>query len=83
MKTVMQTGTAGDKISASGLMIQDSAVHNLSSLENLIQSVKLSKKRECMLAIDALKDIFGSFLLPKRALRSFHEVKNQKNNFQT
>ncbi|CAF0778724.1 unnamed protein product [Brachionus calyciflorus] len=73
MKTVMQTGTAGDKISASGLMIQDSAVHNLSSLENLIQSVKLSKKRECMLAIDALKDIFGSFLLPKRALRSFHE----------
>ncbi|RNA44224.1 CCAAT enhancer-binding zeta, partial [Brachionus plicatilis] len=73
IKTVLQNGTIGDKISANSLLIQESALHNLSGVESLIQSVKLSKKRECMLAIDALKDIFGNFLLPKRALHSFHE----------
>lgn len=39
-----------------------------------MESVKLSKKRECMLAIDAIKELFVHILLPKRALKSFHEV---------
>ncbi len=47
----MKTGTSNDKMSANCILIQDSAVHNLNSLEALIGSVKLSKKRECMLAI--------------------------------
>lgn len=73
IKTVMKTGTSNDKMSANCILIQDSAVHNLNSLEALIGSVKLSKKRECMLAIDALKDLFINYLLPKKALKSFHE----------
>jgi ribosome biogenesis protein MAK21 len=73
IQTVMKTGTISDKINANCILLQDSAVHNLESLETLIQSVKLNKKRECMLAIDALKDLFINYLLPKRSLKSFHE----------
>lgn len=51
IKTVLRTGTTGDKMSANCILVQDSAVHNLSSVENLIHSVKINKKRECMLAI--------------------------------
>lgn len=51
IKTVLRTGTTGDKMSANCILVQDSAVHNLSSVENLLQSVKINKKRECMLAI--------------------------------
>lgn len=73
IKTVIKTGTIGDKISANCILLQDSAVHNLNCLEILIGSVKLSKKRECILAIDALKDLFTNYLLPKSTLKSFHE----------
>lgn len=74
IRTVLNKGTIGDKISANCILIQDSVVHNLNSLQNLIASVKLSKKRECMLAIDALKDLFINYLLPSRELASFHQV---------
>jgi hypothetical protein len=74
MKTVLNKGTIGDKLSANAVLIQESAVHNLKSLENIISLVKLNKKRECMLAIDVLKDVFTNVLLPKRELASFHQV---------
>jgi ribosome biogenesis protein MAK21 len=56
------------------LQVQESAVHNLEYVDNLIASVKLNKKRECILSIDALKGLFVEILMPKdRALRSFHQ----------
>ena len=51
IKTVLKTGTMGDKLSAHSIQVQDSAIHNLDSVDALLASVKLSKKRECMLAI--------------------------------
>jgi hypothetical protein len=51
MKTVLKTGTIHDKISANVLLAQESAVHNLNSLEALISPVRLNKKRECIFAI--------------------------------
>lgn len=74
IKTVLNKGTLGDRITANSILIQDSAVHNMPALEGLISSVKLSKKRECMLAIDGLKNIFGNLLLPKRELKTFNQV---------
>lgn len=52
----MRTGTTGDKLSANCILLQDSAVHNLNSLEVLISSVKINKKRECMLSIGKNKN---------------------------
>ena len=51
IKTVLKSGTIGDKLSANFILVQDSAIHNLYAVETLIGSVKISKKRECMLAI--------------------------------
>ena len=54
LKTVLNTGTIGDKISANCILLQDSAIHNLKSLDTLIAMVKINKKRECILAIGIL-----------------------------
>jgi ribosome biogenesis protein MAK21 len=74
IRNVLATGTISDKISANCIIVQDSAINNLKSLDNLIDSIKINKKRECMMSIDAVKDLFINYLLPKRELRSFHQV---------
>ena len=75
MRTVMNKGTIGDKISASCILVQESAVHNLDTLQSLIGSVKLIKKRDCFLAMDALKQLFVDYLLPSdRQLATFQQV---------
>ena len=75
MRTVLNKGTLGDKISVSSVLIQESAVHNLNALQSLIGSVKLNKKRECILAMDALKGLFSNYLLPSdRPLATFQQV---------
>lgn len=51
MKTVMSKGTLADKIAAYTLLIQDDPVCNLSTLHNLINMVKVGKKKECTLVI--------------------------------
>ena len=71
----MAKGTLSDKISAGCILVQESAVHNLDTLQSLISSVKLIKKRECMLAMDALKQLFVEYLLPPdRQLATFQQV---------
>jgi hypothetical protein len=51
IRTVLSNGTTKDKISANCILVQDSAIHNLKNLDNLISYVKINKKRECILAI--------------------------------
>jgi len=71
--TIMSSGTLSDKISALTLSVQESPIHNMKALENL---VGLARKRSRSQAIDvlgALKDLFGlGNLLPSdRKLRNF------------
>ncbi|MCJ1308112.1 hypothetical protein MMC25_001764 [Agyrium rufum] len=71
--TIMTSGTLSDKISALTLSIQESPLHNVKALENLLN---LSKKRSRGQAVDvlgALKDLMGpGNLLPSdRKLRFF------------
>lgn len=51
MKTVMSKGTVSDKIAASTIAIQDNPVCTLDTLQNLINMVKVGKKKECVIAI--------------------------------
>lgn len=44
----MSKGTASDKMAAFIVTIQDSPVYNLTPLRNLVNSVKVSKKNECL-----------------------------------
>ncbi|KAG8533446.1 uncharacterized protein KY384_002229 [Bacidia gigantensis] len=71
--TIMATGTLSDKISALTLSVQESPVHNMKALENLLG---LARKRSRAQAVDvlvALKDLFGlGNLLPSdRKLHAF------------
>ncbi|BES89090.1 CBF/Mak21 family [Nesidiocoris tenuis] len=63
MKTVMAKGTANDKVAASVVVVQNSPIHSLTTLNQLVNSVKVSKKKECMLIMETLCDLFVEDLL--------------------
>nr|CAD7404866.1 unnamed protein product [Timema poppensis] len=72
MRTVMSKGTISDKIAAHTLTILDSPLHSLNILQNLVNMVKASKKKDCIAVIDTLTELFlGDLLLPNRKLRVF------------
>ncbi|OTF82148.1 CCAAT/enhancer-binding protein zeta-like protein [Euroglyphus maynei] len=77
IKTVLSNGTVQDKLAANTVLIQDSTVHNLRSLEQLIRFVNGKGKRECIMAIDTVRDLFiGDLLIPGQKLQSFEEIIN-------
>ncbi|XP_064489791.1 CCAAT/enhancer-binding protein zeta-like [Ornithodoros turicata] len=72
--TVLSKGTLADKVAAHTLLIQDSPVHNLSSLDTLISMVSPKGKKECLMAMDGLRDLFLSDLLkPDAKLKAFSQ----------
>ncbi|XP_067681734.1 CCAAT/enhancer-binding protein zeta-like [Haliotis asinina] len=74
MKTVLASGTSSDKIAALTLLVGESPVHNLTSMETLLNMARKKSKREAMAAVEALKDLFLSDLLPShRKLKSFYQ----------
>ncbi|XP_050301138.1 CCAAT/enhancer-binding protein zeta [Anthonomus grandis grandis] len=73
MKTVMNSGTVSDKIAAHTVAIQDNPVCNLETLTNLVNMVKVGKKKECFTVMETLTELFLSDLLkPDRKLQPFH-----------
>lgn len=77
IKTVLSNGTVQDKLAAYTVLIQDSIVHNLRSLEQLIRFVNGKGKRECIMAIDTVRDLFiGDLLIPNQKLQSFEQLIN-------
>lgn len=78
MKNILANGTVNDKLAVYTILIQESAVHNLRLLESLIRFVNPKGKRECMMAIDTIRDLFvGNLLIPKQKLCSFEELVNK------
>lgn len=74
LKTVLSSGTSSDKVAALTVTVQESPVHNLSNLDSLISMAKKKGKRECIMAIETLKELFISDLLPDdRKLKSFEQ----------
>ncbi|KAI1294985.1 CCAAT/enhancer-binding protein zeta [Halotydeus destructor] len=74
IRTVVLKGALSDKIAAHTLLIEDSSVHNLNSVLALVQLVHSKGKREQVLSMDHMKDIFVHDLLhPKRKLKPFAE----------
>ena len=54
MRTVMRQGATGDKTAAWTLQVQDSPVHNLQALDQLIGLVKIKSRREALSVIGKL-----------------------------
>eukprot|EP00079_Xenopus_tropicalis_P025088 XP_012818209.1 PREDICTED: CCAAT/enhancer-binding protein zeta isoform X1 [Xenopus tropicalis] len=73
MKTVVSTGTLGDRMAAMTVLIQDAPVHTLQFVENLVNLVrKKGSKQQNLMALDTIKDLLLSDLLPdNRKLHTF------------
>jgi ribosome biogenesis protein MAK21 len=72
LRTVMRNGTLSDRIAAMSMVVQESALHNFSTLTGLIAMTRKRGSREAHLAIEAVRDLFANQLLPDRKLRLFH-----------
>ncbi|NXA51713.1 CEBPZ protein, partial [Nothocercus julius] len=75
MKTVVSSGTLADRLAAMTLLIQDSAVHSLQFVENLVNLIKKKgSKQQSLMALDTFKELLISDLLPdNRKLSSFSQ----------
>ena len=56
MKTVLASGTLSDKMAALTLLVQESPLHSMSSLESLISMAAKKGKRESMMAVGKSKN---------------------------
>ncbi|KAJ7416000.1 CCAAT/enhancer-binding protein zeta [Willisornis vidua] len=75
MKTVVSSGTLADRMAAMTLLIQDSAVHSLQFVENLVNLIKKKGSRQqSLMALDTFKELLISDILPdNRKLWSFSQ----------
>ena len=74
MKMTLSSGTLTDKVAAMTLMVQESPMHRVKTMDILMAMAKKKGRRESQVAIEALKDLFQNSLLPgDRKLRSFGE----------
>ncbi|KAL4649005.1 CCAAT/enhancer-binding protein zeta [Arapaima gigas] len=75
VKTVVSKGTLPDRMAALTLLIQDSPVHSLEFVENLVSLVKKNaNRRQSMMAVDTFRELLMSDLLPRnRKLRTFSQ----------
>ncbi|XP_006812391.1 CCAAT/enhancer-binding protein zeta-like [Saccoglossus kowalevskii] len=72
IQTVISSGTLGDKIAALSSMVQNSPIHNAPKLDTMINMCKKKGRREALMAMESLKDLWISELLPdNRKLRKF------------
>jgi ribosome biogenesis protein MAK21 len=71
--TVIASGTLSDKISALTLAVQESPLHNVKALENLVNLGKKHSRAQAVDVLRALKDLFaqGSLLPSDRKLHAF------------
>ncbi|CAI5743139.1 unnamed protein product [Peronospora destructor] len=74
LATMMKAGTLSDRVAALTLTSQASPFHSLLRLGQLITMASKKARRESLMAIDSLKDLFLNNLLPDDAkLRFFHQ----------
>ncbi|PIA17897.1 CBF-domain-containing protein [Coemansia reversa NRRL 1564] len=72
VKSILSSGTLTDRVSALTLIVQESPVHNLRLLEQLMQMVQKNNRREALLAVGSVKDLMSINLLPPtRKLKHF------------
>ncbi|TPX45776.1 hypothetical protein SeLEV6574_g03673 [Synchytrium endobioticum] len=75
LSTVLKSGTVTDKVSALTILVQEAPLYSLKHLkEDLLEGMaKKKSKREAILAIDSIRDLMMSLLLPDRKLRYFRD----------
>ncbi|TKX23838.1 putative ribosome biogenesis protein NOC1 [Elsinoe australis] len=70
--TIMSAGTLEDKISALTLLVQESPLHGMRPLENLIGLAGKRSRNQALMAAAAIKDLLSQgSVLPDRKLKTF------------
>lgn len=70
LNSVIQTGTWSDRVAALTLRIQESPFHNLKTLDILIEMASKKDPRVATMALEALRDLLTTNVLPDRLLLS-------------
>eukprot|EP00800_Vazella_pourtalesii_P008133 TRINITY_DN2160_c0_g1_i2.p1 TRINITY_DN2160_c0_g1~~TRINITY_DN2160_c0_g1_i2.p1 ORF type:complete len:182 (+),score=36.61 TRINITY_DN2160_c0_g1_i2:70-615(+) len=73
INSILLTGTLSDKLSAHVLLVQESPVHNLSSVNTLLSLAAKNEKRVALSSCDSLRQLWISSLLPERKLKPLGE----------
>ncbi|KAK2800988.1 hypothetical protein FQN51_005551 [Onygenales sp. PD_10] len=70
--TIVSSGTLSDKVSALTLAVQESPLHNIKALENLVGLAKKRSRAQAVEVLRSLKDLFaqGTLLPSDRRLKS-------------
>ena len=76
MRKVVASGVLSDKVAALTLQTQKSPVHNAATLDTLLNMVSKKGRREALLALKEVKQLFLEELLPDdRKLKTFSQVR--------
>ncbi|KAJ2776226.1 RNA-binding ribosome biosynthesis protein mak21 [Coemansia interrupta] len=74
VSNILSSGTLSDRVSALTLMVQESPVHNVKYLGQLMAMVHKKNRREALMAVGSVKDLMSLNLLPgDRKLKYFAE----------
>ena len=71
LSRILTGGTLNDKISALTLLVQESPIHNMKSLDTLFSYCNKKSRNSQLQSLNALKDLFLNGILPDRKLRYF------------
>uniref|UniRef100_A0A060T4W5 ARAD1B03190p n=1 Tax=Blastobotrys adeninivorans TaxID=409370 RepID=A0A060T4W5_BLAAD len=80
LSQLLSSGTLSDKISALTLLIQESPLHSIKYLDQLLGLCRKKARRTALQGVAAIKDLFVGGVLPDRKLKWF---KNQPLSLQT
>ncbi|KAI9483678.1 MAG: CBF/Mak21 family-domain-containing protein [Benjaminiella poitrasii] len=71
MSNIITSGTLNDKVSALTLMIRESPLHAIKTLDSLMAMGRKKGRNEAVMAMNSLKDLFMGSVLPDRKLIYF------------
>ncbi|OZJ05634.1 hypothetical protein BZG36_01521 [Bifiguratus adelaidae] len=71
LTTMLKSGTLSDRISALTLLVQESPIHGVRTLDTLLGMCRKKSRKEAMLAMQSLKDLLVGSVLPDRKLKYF------------
>ncbi|RUP47473.1 hypothetical protein BC936DRAFT_145698 [Jimgerdemannia flammicorona] len=69
LSTILGSGTVNDKVSALTLLAQESPIHAIKTMDTLMAMAKKKGRKEAVMAVTSLKDLFVGSVLPDRKLR--------------
>lgn len=74
LRKVSSEGTSGDRVASLTMLIQVCPVFSTPYIKSLLSMASKAARSDSVMAVDALKDLFISNLLPDRKLKTFVEM---------